>query len=790
MKNHDVLHKEQQSDRSLDSLRVDPMVILSLLIKNWIIFVIAVSVALYITHVYLAHTLPVYNVSSTLLINEPEKRTLSNNDQLLQGLGLPGGMSNRENQIMILKSRALTEKALRELSFEIEYYVKTIRNQLPVYPDVPIKIISDNDIPLPDNTEFSIAYSGNEKFILKSESEYYALDKEALFGETIKITGGSFRIECRNEDWFNRNKDQKLYFIIRSKHNLVDYFNGRLEVELLSQGGSVVRVGITGTNFKRDVDFVNKLVEVFQSISLDKKNVEALRRIQFIDDQLIGVSDSLSITENKLQQFRSSHRIMDLSSQGRSIIEQIPVLENEKARLNLNANYFEYLANYLAKETTGELPIVPVTMGITDPGLTRLVDELTTLQGQLSARGAGEMNPLQRNLMQKVHSTKDALNETLNGLRRANSMARSDNQQQINKINDQAAALPATERQLLGIERKFKLNDALYTFLLQTRAEQQMQKASNMADSEVIDPADIEHRNLISPIPYRAYFLGLFAGFVIPFLIIFLRYVLNNKLTDDDISKIRDLPVVGNIPHNFEKTSTVVIDTPNSEIAEAFRLLRSRMQFLTKEEKAPVILITSSLPGDGKTFIAINLASVYSLLGKKTILIGFDLRKPKIYQDFNLNNDKGVSTWLIGKDKLQDIIQESSFENLSIITAGPIPPNPSELTALGKTNELISTLREKYDCIVIDSSPIGIVSDTFHLVSLSDACLLIVRPGKTLRDLFWNTINEISNSITKGVSIVINDIQPKSKHFGYGEKYGYIKGQESQKKRLFKRKNT
>ncbi len=251
-----------------------------------------------------------------------------------------------------------------------------------------------------------------------------------------------------------------------------------------------------------------------------------------------------------------------------------------------------------------------------------------------------------------------------------------------------------------------------------------------------------------------------------------------------------DIPVVGNIPHSTEKTNTVVFDYPNSSIAEAFRLLRSRMQFFTKEAKAPVILITSSMPEDGKTFTAINLASVYSLLGKKTILVGFDLRKPKIFQDFNLDNEKGVSTWLIGKDKLQDIMQETSFENLSIISAGPIPPNPSELIALEKTDELLNLLKGKYDYIIIDSSPIGVVSDTFHLASLADACLLVVRPGQTLRDMFVDTLNEISASGTKGVGLVINDIQSDSKHYGYGEKYGYTGGKEPSIKRIFKRKKV
>jgi tyrosine-protein kinase Etk/Wzc len=217
--------------------------------------------------------------------------------------------------------------------------------------------------------------------------------------------------------------------------------------------------------------------------------------------------------------------------------------------------------------------------------------------------------------------------------------------------------------------------------------------------------------------------------------------------------------------------------------------LRSKMQFFTKDAKAPVILVTSTLPGDGKTFAAINLASVCSLLGKKTILIGFDLRRPRIYQDFNIENEKGVSTWLIGKDSIQDIIQKTKYENFSVITAGPIPPNPSELTALEKTQELLKHLKERYDYILIDSSPIGIVSDTYYLASMADACLVVVRPGKTIRDAFISTVSEINSAGIKGVSLVINDIQSDSKHYGYGERYRYNSDKERSKKGSIFKKN-
>jgi tyrosine-protein kinase Etk/Wzc len=783
--NPDTLLEVQHEVHPPQTGGLDPLVILSLILKNWYFFVMAVIAALYGAHFYLGHTMRVYKTTTTIQINETGEKSLVSNDELLQGLGLPGGMRNLENQMRVLSSRAITEKALKELPFEIEYYFKTRRNSIPIYPEIPIKVLVDKDGTIPKDVEFSILNLGNNSFILKSESKGLVMEKRASFGDPIEMAAGSFTIECKNEEWLKKYNGEKLYFVVYSRNGLINYFNSRLSVELLSRGGSIIKVSIVGTNSAKDADFLNKLSEIFHGISLDKKNAEAVRRIQFIDDQLVGITDSLSRTETKLQKFRSTNRVMDVSIQGQAIITQVTFLENEKARLNLEANYYDYLADYLAKEVNKQVPIIPVTMGITDPGLTRLVTDLAALQGQMLNKGAGEMNPLQGLLTQKINSTKEALLETLNGLRRANSLARSDNQNQINKVNAQASALPVTERQLLGIERKFKLNDQLYTFLLETRANQQMQKASNIADSEVIDPADEQFSTVVSPNPVRVYFIGLFSGFVIPFFFLFLTLLLNKKLKEEDIRKMTDIPVLGNIPRSIEKTSIVVLDSPNSTIAEAYRLLRSRMQFFTKDTVAPVILITSSMPGEGKTFTSINLASAYSLLGKKTILLGFDLRKPRIYQDFKLSNEKGVSTWLIGKDSLNDIIQETKFENLSVITAGPIPPNPSELISSDRTGELIKILKERYDYILIDSSPIGLVSDTFFLAPMTDAILLVVRPGKSLKDVLEITLREIYISETRGVSLVINDIQSDSSHYIYGEKYGYTNDNERHKRFMY-----
>ncbi len=773
MEKQDDFKIERVHQKQLSQEPNDLQIIFSLIVKNWYWFVLTIIIALFFVRFYIRHTLPVYSTSATVLINETEDNRFAGNTQILQGLGLPGGQSNLHNQIMILNSMSLTESTLRELQYEIEFYTKGLRNKVSLYPVVPLKIVYENENPIPRDIEFLISYMGNNMFIIESQSEFFPYQKTAYFGDTLKIQDANFIIECRNDEWFKVNEGKKLYFTVHSRIRLIRSFNQRINIELMAREGSVLNIRMNGTNRAKDADFLNKLIEGFQAISLNKKNEEANRRIQFIDNQLVGISDSLSLTENRLQQFRSSHRVMDLSAQGQAIIQQVTELENERARLNLEANYYDYLSDYLSKEESGEIPIIPITMGITDPGLTRLVEELADLQAQLSGRGAGEMNPLQRNLEQRVRNAKDALRETLNGLRRANSLARSENQAQINRSNAQASSLPVTERQLLGIERKFRLNDELYTFLLEIRAEQEMQKASNRSDSEVIDYADARFSTMVSPNIMKLSLVGVLGAIGITFLVVYMTMLYSKRLKDEDIKKLSDLPIVGNVPHSTRKSNTIVFEDPNSAIAESFRLMRSRIQFFTKESKQPVILITSTMPEDGKTFTAINLASVYSMLGKKTVLVGFDLRKPKLFQDFKLINEKGVSTWLIGQDSIQDIIQKTSFDNLFLISSGPVPPNPSELTALEKTQELIRLLKEMFDYIIIDSSPIGVVSDTYHLASLSDTCLLVIRPGQTIKDMFINTLNELDVSSIKGLGLVINDIQPDSKHYGYGEKYGY-----------------
>jgi len=774
MPNNDSFHLAGSNIKAQQENMIDMKKVFSLVIFNRYYFLIAVAVTLICAFFYNTFTLPTFRVSTTLLINEGEKGGAVTKNQFLEGLGTSSTIQNLDNQIAILTSKTLIARTLDELPFYTECYYRRIYNKISLYPDSPIAIIPESSDSLPRDIEFTFKYLNKNMFSLEAKSnDFFEFHSVTSFDKIIKTPGGNFRIELTDSIWPSENAKDEIQFIFHSRKKLVESYIKRMRVDKMSKTGTIVKLNLEGTNKAMDIEFLDKLTGIFLNNSLEKKNQEAVRTIQFIDDQLIGISDSLVITENKLEQFRSRNRVMNLSAQGQVIIDQAMSLENEKARLGIEANYYNYLADYLAKDNVGQAPIAPATMGITDPGLTKLVTDLAEIQGQYYSKSLGEKNPLQSQLAQRLRNTKEALRETLNGVRRSNNLAMSEINEQIRTINAQASALPVTERQLLGIERKYKLNDELYTFLLEKRAGAQIQKASNIPDNEVIDTPDADILP-VKPKKQLIYLLALMAGAGFPFIWIFVADAFNNKVREDeDIKRIIDIPISGHIPHSQLENNTVVLKEPGSHTAEAFRTLRSRLQFFTKEVKTPVILITSSMPEEGKTFTAINLASSYSLMGKKTVLVGYDLRKPMIYSDFGLDNEKGVSTWLIGKDELQNVIRETPYKNLFIIPAGPIPSNPSELTSLERTDELIRLLKEKFEYILIDSSPIGMVSDAFHLAALADICILIVRQNITLKDLLKNTANELKTSDIKRISLLVNDSGPEYKRYGNGGKKEY-----------------
>jgi len=334
--------------------------------------------------------------------------------------------------------------------------------------------------------------------------------------------------------------------------------------------------------------------------------------------------------------------------------------------------------------------------------------------------------------------------------------------------------MPRTQRELLGIERKFKLNDAIYTFLLQKKAEAQIARASNTPDSEIVDKALIYNVSLIAPHRKVNYILSIIIGLVLPFLIIIVADFLNTKINEVKlVEDITGLPVLGHIHHNKTKSNAIIVDFPKSPIADSFRLVRTNLNFFAKGKKKLVLLITSSISGEGKSFSAINIASVYALFGKKTCLLGFDLRRPGLYKDFGLKNDKGITSYLINDAKIENIIQKTSIENLDLISSGPIPPNPVELIASDKTNELFEELKELYDYIIIDTAPLGVVTDSLLLFQYADVNIFTMRLRFTKKDIFITNLKSLESKEFSNVALLINDVKASDGAYAYSYKSKY-----------------
>jgi capsular exopolysaccharide synthesis family protein len=754
---------------SVDALKIRRTLLL--MFRNWYFYVVTILLFGGGAYYFLDQKFPVYSSQAFVLIEEEDNTPTQD---ILEGFSMRPGVQNLENQILVLQSYSIVRKAIEELPFEINVYRKGFLSQSSFYPLSPLKI-EPGSKGLPNEIEFLFQYMENDRFRLSTSSKSaLELDTVIPFGKEFILDQGSFTVfpVLELDDVYMTG--DKIYFQFFGKEDLAETFTRRLLVENATRDGSIVRLSIEGTNRTKGLVFLDKVTEVFIENNLEKKNLEAKRIIDFIEEQVGDVQDDLILTENRLQEFRSANRIMDVSAQTQQIIDQAVVLENEKARLSLERNYYHYLDDYLSDDDDNEnRPVAPAAMGIDDPNLTNLISEYSGLQAEYFSTRIGERNPFQGQLEMRISNIKQSITETLSGIMLANQMAIDNNQNSINRLNAQASNLPAKEQQLLGFEREFNLNNVLYTFLLERRAEAQIQKASNAPDHEIVDRARLA--GLVSPIPGNVYAIALSLALILPTLVLLLfSSVFQNVITcEEDVNLITKLPVIAQFPHSRLNYYTIVLTDPASTISEAFRSLRNRMEFFTRDLKSPVILVSSSIPSEGKTFAATNLASVYSLAGVKTLLVGFDLRRPTLAKGFALDDKSGMTEYLIGKKNLEDILHKTNYQNLDVIPSGPIPPNPGELSGSVKAKNMFTELRRKYDCIIVDSPPVGVVSDIYNVASIADAMLLVVRHGYTRKNALSTTLSEVDSYGINGLSILINDVKLSGNSYRYTYKYKY-----------------
>ena len=790
-------YKPQQSN---EEQAIDIKQLVFIFLNHWYLFLIGAVVALAVGFVINRYKPNIYQTSGTVLVKEANSGFDATD---IMTNGSFRGFQNVDNEMAILKSYTLTDRVVRKMDIEVTYMAKGRISTVELYHASPFTVEFDRTVPQAVGLVYQIVDLTPEKITLHAVSEGYSMydyllsqtvstsmDKvdvttECQQGEMVDNGYNRFRIVLN--DGFNAEtySNIKLSFWLNSYASLVRQ-NSSFTVAPTSKQSSVIAITTSGYNSKKIVDFTNTLMNEYVLRGLEKKNVVSENTIEFIDNELSGIQDSLSSAEIDLKNFREQNDVMNLDLQASEVYTNLRALEQQRAEIAVNVKIYKRLQDYIRVQINDpENLAAPSTMGINDPLLNQLARDLVTLAQAKATKllTQTEQHPEIVKINEQIITTKRALLENVNNLVDNAQMSLNEIDRRIALLEGESRRLPDKQQQLINYQRNFKFNEDTYKYLMQRRAEAQILKASNTPDNEIIDIARPDRTIRISPRTSMNYLIALIIGLLIPALYLFLKDYFNVSITDrKDVEKLTRFPIVGQVAQTSDTNPLVVINSPKSPIAESFRSIRTNIEFLTQGKSKSTILVTGDMQSIGKTFNSINIASIYAFYGKKTILLGFDMRKPKLFQEFGLNNNVGISSFLSNKEPFENIIQTApQVPNLDIITSGPIPPNPAELIASEKCDEFFKLLKEKYDYIIIDTPPLGLVTDAFLLMRFADVKLFIVRQGVTNKNIFGSIIKDLED---RGIdaSIVINGIQTNkgyygkrygSYRYGYGYAYGY-----------------
>ena len=785
--------RKYKPQASNDDQQVDIKSIIFNFLEHWYLFVISVVIALAVGFIINRYKTNIYQASATVLIKDDH--STFDPTSIMTNMSY-SNMQNIENEMTILKSWSLTERVVKKMGIEVTYLNKGRIATVEMYKNAPFDVEFDRSVPQSVNLVYEIDFLDNGKIALKATSENHSvydfvlcqtimsrpevINIEGEYNEGDWIDNGFNRIRIVLNDRFDpENKPTtKMSFWLNSYPSLVRQMRS-FSVSPTSKQSSIAAIVMNGTDKLKIVEFVNMLMIEYINRGLEKKNLVSENTINFIDQELSGIQDSLNRSEIDLKDFKSTNDLMNLDVQATQVYSNLKALEKERAEMLVNVKIYRQLQTYIQNQIDDpENLAAPSTMGINDPLLNKLVVDLVTLSQTKATQllTQTEQHPQVVKINEQIVTAKKTLLETVNNLVSNAQMGLDEINKRIAQAETEVRVLPEKQRQLVNYQRKYDFNDDTYKYLMQRRAEAQIIHASNTPDNEIIDEARLDTVIRVAPRTAINYLIALIIGLLVPALYLFLKDFFNVSINDrKEIEKLTDFPIIGQVPLVTSQDPCVVINSPKSPVSEAFRSIRTNVEYITQGKLKSTILITSDTQGIGKTFNSINIASVYALYGKKTILLGFDMRKPKLFQEFGLTNNTGLSSFLSNKDTLDNIIQTSvKSPNLDIITSGPIPPNPAELIASQKCEELFSSLKERYDYIIIDTPPLGLVTDAFLLMKFTDVNLFIVRQGVTNKNIFGGIIQDLANR-NLNASIIINGME-LGKNYGYrygNYKYGY-----------------
>ncbi|MDY0401747.1 MAG: polysaccharide biosynthesis tyrosine autokinase [Bacteroidales bacterium] len=773
--------------------------------RHWKLILACVIIALVIGFLFLKSKVPIYESSATVIVKDEKSGSLSDELSVFSDLGIMTQRGNIYNEIEILKSRKLLSQVVKELSLNLTIYNKAnfLKPDKYYYKNSPINI--DFNIPIdeiikPTTLELSLNdknFKIYETYIDSKGKKISEFKGKYKFGDPIETSLGIISIN-KTQYWNEKNIGDDIIINITSIDNTVNNYKNNLTIETVNRDASAISIKINGPNKELNDDFLNTLILQHQYQAISDKNIIAINTSRFIDERMKVIETELSNIESMLQSFMTQEKYVDLNISVQNILEKESAVEKDLINAYIQLKLAEQIKDYLQKHKDLS-SLLPANLGVESEAINKMTNDYNQLvlqRNNLLLNSSAE-NPLITKIDNQLLALRASLNESLNNLITSLKIQTQSLKTNIDKYSSNLASMPASERRYRDILRQQQIKENLYIYLMQKREETEIAMAATVSNIKLVDPA-YSSPNPIKPKKTASMFIALLIGLFFPILLIYVRNLFDNKIHTPQDLEFLDIPILASIPVNKSNDLIVIKDNVKHHLAEAFRTLRSNLEFIitNKKEKGNTIFVTSTIPGEGKTFISLNLAVSYTLLNAKVLILELDLRAPRIAHYLNMPESKGISDYL--KDDNLDIndiiIHSVEYQNLDYINAGTIPPNPSELLQRPRLAELFNFIQKEYDYIVVDNAPIGLVVDSLSIISYADIILYVARAEYLDKRALGFTYNFIKNKNVKNIALVLNATKARTSsyydyaYYNYNYYYQYshdVQSTDNKIKKLF-----
>lgn len=763
---------EIRKNESTQEQEIDLIELLYKLLIHWRWFAVAVPFALFIALIYVNLSVPVYKASASIIIKDSDNKDkmpdelFATNNPVLSVAG-----TQMEDEMEIMRSRSVLSQVVNELNLHTIYKVKKGGRYLEVIL-CPLRATLDKAAmdTLSGTLSIEIERTSSGFEVHSSQANKQQVATFTGFPAFIDTPAGVLTLHYLSDKEFPENMEISILRL----SDAVRSYSGNLTVATTSKKTSIIGLTYTDIDKRRAEIFLSKLIEVYNRDALTDKNKVTGNTLVFIEERLDSISGELGFVERNMEQYKVRERVSDIKTNMALDLSTNNEYEKKLLEVETQLNMTNSIYNYI-ENSKHPYSLLPVNTGISDAGLLKLIDEYNKelLERERLLYAMKENNPTIINQNIKIDALKRNVVSALIGVKEGLLIERNDIMQKTNYLNSRIVSMPKQEREFNNIDRQQQIKANLYLMLLERKEQAAISLAATINKARIIDAALAEDVP-VSPKSKMIYAGAAFLALCLTAGSIFLKDAFRTKIGSVSEVEMTKLPVIGMIPQ-ISESEKQVMEGRNNMLDEAFRRTRTNLRFITESEEKKCILVTSTLSGDGKSFVSINLALTFAFMGCKVLLVGLDLRKPRLAEYFGLNTKQGMSYYLSGNEtQLENLIMSSGLHPLlSVAPAGPIPPNPAELLETDKLKEAFAYFREHFDYVIVDSAPIGMVSDSLCLGRVTDFTLFVCRMNYTPKTALSLAVELDASEQINGVSFIVNGCKASDKKYGYGYGYGY-----------------